>query len=102
MIKIKRGLDLPIDGKPDPSIKAPINTAKVAVLGVDFPGLKPTMLVEVGDTVKKGQPLFEDKKNPGVLFTAPEAGKVIEINRGEKRAFLSLVSDSECHSDYVF
>ena len=45
MIKIKRGLDLPIDGKPDPSIKAPINTAKVAVLGVDFPGLKPTMLV---------------------------------------------------------
>ena len=95
MIKIKRGLDLPIDGKPDPSIKAPINTAKVAVLGVDFPGLKPTMLVEVGDTVKKGQPLFEDKKNPGVLFTAPEAGKVIEINRGEKRAFLSLVIETD-------
>ena len=95
MIKIKRGLDLPIDGKPDPSIKDPIKVTKVAVVGVDFPGLKPTMLVEVGDKVKKGQPLFEDKKNPGVLFTAPEAGTVAEINRGEKRAFLSLVIETD-------
>ena len=95
MIKIKRGLDLPIDGKPDPSIKDPVKVTKVAVVGVDFPGLKPTMLVEVGDKVKKGQPLFEDKKNPGVLFTAPEAGTVAEINRGEKRAFLSLVIETD-------
>lgn len=95
MIKIKRGLNLPIDGKPSSEISEPVKTSKVALLGVDFPGLRPTMQVEVGDTVKKGQVLFENKKNPGVLFTAPEAGKVIEINRGEKRAFLSLVIETD-------
>lgn len=93
MIKIKRGLDLPIDGKPGLEIKEPINTTKVAVIGTDFPGLRPSMQVEVGDSVKKGQILFEDKKNPGVFYTAPAAGKVKEINRGEKRAFLSLEID---------
>ena len=29
--------------------------------------MKPKMLVNVGDTVKCGQPLFEDRKKPGVL-----------------------------------
>ena len=49
------------------------------------------MLVEAGDTVKKGQPLFEIKNNPGVKFTAPRAGTVTAVNRGERRAFQSLV-----------
>ena len=39
----------------------------VAILGEDYQGLKPTMLVAEGDKVTLGQPLFEDKKNPGVF-----------------------------------
>ena len=54
---------------------------KIALLGEDYHGLKPTMLVKVGDNVIKGQPLFEDKKNPGVNFISSASGKVIEINR---------------------
>ena len=56
------------------------------------------MAVDVGDEVKRGQLLFEDRKNPGVLFTAPGAGKVTAINRGAKRALLTMVielSDAE-------
>ncbi len=53
--------------------------------------MKPTLAVEVGDTVKKGQLLFSDKKTEGVIYTAPVAGKVTEINRGAKRSFQSLV-----------
>jgi Na+-transporting NADH:ubiquinone oxidoreductase subunit A len=53
--------------------------------------MKPTMLVQEGDQVKLGQPLFADKKNDGVQFTAPGSGKVIEINRGERRVFQSVV-----------
>jgi Na+-transporting NADH:ubiquinone oxidoreductase subunit A len=49
------------------------------------------MLVKEGDQVKLGQPLFADKKNEGVQFTAPGSGKVIEINRGERRVFQSVV-----------
>jgi Na+-transporting NADH:ubiquinone oxidoreductase subunit A len=61
------------------------------VLGIDFNGLKPTLLVAPGDRVRVGQPLFTDKKNPGVLFTAPATGRVVELHRGERRALISVV-----------
>ncbi len=91
MITIKKGLDLPISGKPENVIEDALAVRHVALLGEEFPGLRPTMLVQVGDEVKKGQPLFENKKNPGVFFTAPAAGRVVAINRGHQRVFQSLV-----------
>ncbi|MGN1393550.1 MAG: Na(+)-translocating NADH-quinone reductase subunit A [Succinivibrionaceae bacterium] len=91
MINIKKGLDLPISGKPDNTVNSGNAVKHVAILGSDFPGLKPSMLVSEGDSVSKGQVLFTDKKNPGVKYTAPIAGKVVAINRGAKRAFQSLV-----------
>ncbi len=91
MIKIRKGLDLPISGGASSELTKANNVTKVALLGSDYPGLRPTMLVDVGDSVKKGQPLFEDKKNPGVVYTAPLGGKVLEINRGERRCFVSMV-----------
>ncbi len=93
MIKIKQGVNLPIAGEPEQVVYDAPTPQHVAILGPDYQGMKPTMLVQVGDQVKKGQPLFEDKKNPGVLFTAPGGGKVSAINRGEKRVLLSVVID---------
>ncbi|WP_371195425.1 Na(+)-translocating NADH-quinone reductase subunit A [Glaciecola sp. SC05] len=91
MIKIKKGLDLPIQGEPEQTIVETINATKVAILGEEYIGMRPTMHVQVGDTVKKGQLLFEDKKNPGVKFVAPAAGEVVEVNRGAKRVLQSVV-----------
>lgn len=91
MIKIKKGLDLPIEGAPNQQIQDGAAVTRVAVLGEEYVGMRPTMFVQVGDTVKKGQVLFEDKKNPGVKFTAPAAGSVVEINRGAKRVLQSVV-----------
>jgi Na+-transporting NADH:ubiquinone oxidoreductase subunit A len=91
MIEIKTGLDLPIKGSPKQEIGEGNAIKRVAVIGSDYPGMKPTMLVQEGDQVKQGQPLFADKKNDGVQFTAPGSGKVIEINRGERRVFQSVV-----------
>jgi Na+-transporting NADH:ubiquinone oxidoreductase subunit A len=91
MIRIKKGLDLPISGAPEQGIEDARAVRSVAVLGEDFPGMKPTMLVKEGDSVRKGQVLFTDKKNPGVQYTAPAAGTVSSINRGAKRALLSVV-----------
>lgn len=88
---IKKGLDLPITGGPEQKIENGNKVSSVAVLGTDFVGMKPTMLVNEGDTVKLGQALFSDKKNPGVVFTAPGAGVVKAIHRGEKRALQSVV-----------
>ncbi len=91
MIKIKKGLDLPIKGAPQQQISDGAAVTRVAVLGEEYVGMRPTMHVQVGDKVAKGQILFEDKKNPGVKFTAPAAGEVVEVNRGAKRVLQSVV-----------
>jgi len=91
MIKIKRGLDLPITGSPEQRIDDARQVRSVAVVGFDYHGMKPTMEVREGDRVKLGQLLFSDKKTPGVIFTSPAAGIVSAINRGEKRVLQSVV-----------
>ncbi|MCK5075964.1 MAG: NADH:ubiquinone reductase (Na(+)-transporting) subunit A, partial [Calditrichia bacterium] len=90
-IKIKKGLQIPISGEPEQTISEGKQVEKVAIIGDDFVGMKPTMEVKVGDQVKLGQVLFIDKKTPGVKFTSPGAGEVLEINRGAKRHFESIV-----------
>ncbi|MDO4904738.1 MAG: Na(+)-translocating NADH-quinone reductase subunit A [Lautropia sp.] len=93
MVKIKRGLDIPISGTPVQQISDAKPVRSVAVIGFDYNGLKPTMAVQVGDRVRKGQPLFSDKTNPGVHMTAPAAGVVSAIHRGERRVLQSVVID---------
>ena len=95
MIKIRRGLDLPLSGAPQQSIDDAVAVSQVAVIGTDYVGMKPTMLVREGDRVKLGQVLFSDKKTEGVNFTAPAAGVVSTINRGAKRVLQSVVIDVE-------
>jgi Na+-transporting NADH:ubiquinone oxidoreductase subunit A len=90
-IKLKRGLTLPISGGPEQIIHPGRPVTRVALLGPDYVGLKPQFTIAVGDRVKLGQTLFTDKVYPQVRFTAPGAGQVVAINRGAKRAFLSLV-----------
>ncbi len=91
MINITKGLDLPLSGQPQQTISAGPEVKHVALISSDYPGLRPSMAVEVGSVVKKGQILFEDKKNPGTRYTAPAAGTVVAINRGERRFFQSIV-----------
>ncbi len=89
--RIKKGLDLPIAGSPDPTIHDAASPRAVAVMADDYPGMKPTMHVAAGDTVRRGQVLFDDKKREGVRYTAPGAGTVLAVNRGAKRALQSVV-----------
>lgn len=102
MIKIKRGLNIPIAGEPEAAIDNSKKPTSVAVVGFDYVGMKPTMLVHEGDKVAKGQALFEDKKTPGVIYTAPAAGKVTAINRGAKRVFQSMVIELDGEEEITF
>ncbi len=102
MITIKKGLDIPISGTPTQVINDGNTITRVALLGEEYVGMRPTMHTRVGDVVKKGQVLFEDKKNPGVKFTAPASGKVAEINRGAKRVLQSVVIDVEGNEQVTF
>lgn len=102
MIKIKKGLDLPIAGRPVQEIYDGPAISHVAVLGEEYVGMRPSMRVKEGEQVRKGQPLFEDKKNPGVIFTAPASGTVVAINRGEQRVLQSVVIKVEGSEQVTF
>ncbi|OEY67116.1 Na(+)-translocating NADH-quinone reductase subunit A [Marinobacter sp. X15-166B] len=91
MITIKKGLDLPISGAPEQTITDGNTVRHVALIGFDYNGMKPTMVVKEGDRVKRGTLLFTDKKTEGVRYTSPAAGVVKEVNRGERRVFQSIV-----------
>ncbi|MBZ7670806.1 Na(+)-translocating NADH-quinone reductase subunit A [Klebsiella grimontii] len=93
MIKITKGLNLPIAGMPSQQISSKPAVKHVALLGEEYIGMRPSMAVREGDRVQKGQLLFEDKKNPGVRFTAPASGTISAIHRGERRVLQSVVID---------
>lgn len=101
MMTIKKGLDLPINGVPSDEITTHTPT-HVALIGYDYVGMRPTMQVKEGDVVKKGQVLFLDKKREGVAHTAPASGRIVAINRGERRIFQSIVIEVAGDDEQTF
>ena len=95
MHRLKQGLDLPLAGAPAQAIEPARPVRHVGVLGDDWHGLKPTFHVQPGQQVRLGDLLFEDKKRPGVRHTAPAAGTVKALHRGERRSFQSLVIECD-------
>ncbi len=90
-IRIEKGLDVPVAGAPELTISDGNAVATVGLVGWDTPGLKPRMAVAVGDRVRRGQLLYVDKRNPDVYYTAPGAGIVKAIHRGQRRVLNSVV-----------
>ncbi len=90
---ITRGLDIPLAGAPTQRIDEAPEATRVALVAADYIGLKPTLRVQVGDRVERGSVLFEDKRTPGVAFTAPAAGTIAAVHRGDRRALQSVVID---------
>lgn len=96
IIKLRKGLNIPIEGKAVSSvteIKKEIKT--VAVCPPDFTGYIPRVAVAEGDAVKVGTPLFADKRNEAQKITSPVSGKVVGIDRGERRKLLSVRIESD-------
>jgi Na+-transporting NADH:ubiquinone oxidoreductase subunit A len=89
--KIRNGLNIPIAGQPKQEIHPGPMIHHVALSGLDYPGLKPKLLVAPGDSVGLGQALFIDKRDPSVQYASPGQGTVIEINRGARRVLETIV-----------
>ncbi len=100
VIKIKKGLNIPLKGKAEKVLTDPGLPGKFAVKPIDFPGIRPKMLVRPDDAVKAGTPLFFDKYKPGVMFTSPVSGRVVAVNRGERRKILEVVIKRDDRIDY--
>ena len=96
-IKIKRGMDIKLEGAPSLDVHKANSPATFAIKPTDFKGLVPKMLVKQGDEVQAGDCLFADKKNDRICFTAPISGEIAEVVRGDRRAILAvkILTDSE-------
>ncbi len=89
--RIRNGLDIPITGAPEQVIHQGPLIQHVALSGLDYPGLKPRLLVAPGDSVGLGQPLFIDKHDPAVQYGSPGQGTVMAVNRGARRVLETIV-----------
>ncbi|MEX0962932.1 MAG: Na(+)-translocating NADH-quinone reductase subunit A [Pseudohongiellaceae bacterium] len=90
-IKLDKGFDVPIANLPEQVIDPGPSLSTLAMLGTDYLGLKPKVLVQPGQVVAAGEPLFLDKHNPEVNYSAPGTGRVVAVNRGRRRALQSIV-----------
>jgi Na+-transporting NADH:ubiquinone oxidoreductase subunit A len=105
-IKTTKGLNIPIEGQPTGSVKplyADGHFVATHLIGLDltsFYDVKFKLLTEVGDLVKIGQPLLENKSIPGLMFVSPAGGVVKEIRRGLKRSLQSIVIEVKSPEEY--
>lgn len=100
-IKSRRGLNVPIHGAvSSPDVHSTPTPSRVALLPQESWGIKVKMLAQVGDAVKLGTPLYCDRRDEAVLFGSPGAGKVVSINRGERRSVLSVVIELEQREEH--
>lgn len=94
-IKIKRGLDIPLGGKPSEEVTQDTVSKKYAIYPDDFPGVTWKTTVKVGDKVEAGDVLFHDKLTGSICLVSPVAGEIKEINRGERRHINYISLESE-------
>ncbi len=91
VIKIKKGLNIQIQGTAEKIYLTPERSETYAVKPPDFPRLMPKLAVKVGHKVKAGTILFFDKYKPDIKFASPVSGEVTAVNRGERRRILEVV-----------
>ena len=101
-IRIRKGLNIPIAGAPEQRIDDANAIGWAALVAKDYRGLRPHLMVEVGDRVRLGQPVLTDKGNPDVLFTSPGCGEVVAIHRGVRRSLQSVVIRLEGDEEETF
>ncbi|NLY25902.1 MAG: Na(+)-translocating NADH-quinone reductase subunit A [Bacteroidales bacterium] len=99
-IKIKKGLQIPLLGVSDETLRGEITSEFVRICPEDFHGITPKLAVKVGDTVKAGTALFYDKNHADMLFASPVSGVITEIERGAKRRILNIVIKADSSSIY--
>lgn len=101
VIKIKKGLDIPLAGMAEKKIGQCPMPGLFAIKPGDFHGVVPKVVVKEGDEVKIGTVLFHDKANADVKFVSPASGRVKSINRGEQRRVLEVIVESDGKDSYL-
>lgn len=95
IIKIKKGLDIPLKGSLTDEIITDTSATGFGIIPDDYPGMRWRVLVAPGDDVKVGSPVMEDKEGMGIKVVAPVCGKVVEVKRGDRRKVLAVTFQKE-------
>lgn len=100
VIKLTKGLDIPMEGKAAAEIKSISRPAVYAIVPDHYAGIKPKMLVREGDVVKAGTALFCDKSHESMLFASPVSGKIAAVVRGDRRKVMEIRIEADQTIDY--
>ena len=100
IIKLRKGLNLNLVGKPVEELRTVGGSATYALVPDDFHGVVPKVTVRQGDRVKAGDVLFCDKNIPDICFVSPVSGEVTGVNRGERRKVLSITVKADDVVEY--
>lgn len=101
-IKLKKGFDINIIGKPQNKLAENFNSKTFAVKPVNFKGIAPIpkMTVAEGDEVLAGDVLFFNKKTPEIKYCSPVSGVVKEIKRGAKRSIIEVIIQADAQNSF--
>ena len=91
IIRLKKGLDIPLAGKADPTVSETVIPTLIGIVPDDFPGFTWRLQVKPGETVSAGTPLLADKDSATICLVAPAGGTVKEVRRGERRKIEAVV-----------
>ncbi|MDL2265977.1 Na(+)-translocating NADH-quinone reductase subunit A [Parabacteroides sp. OttesenSCG-928-G07] len=101
VIKIKKGLDINLKGKPSDTILGGNKSDLYAIVPDSYNGIYPKVIAKVGDKVQAGSVLMIDKNRPEIKFVSPVSGEVIAVNRGLKRKVLNIEVRPDEDIEYV-
>ncbi|MFO7714599.1 4Fe-4S dicluster domain-containing protein [Desulfosarcina sp.] len=90
-IHLKKGFSPRIAGLPERQLRLLDLPRHVGMAPAQIPFVKPRLLVEEGDSVSIGSPLFEDKRNPRIRFLSPGGGRITRIAFGPRRVIHQIV-----------
>ncbi|MCU0540334.1 MAG: NADH-quinone reductase, partial [Desulfobacterales bacterium] len=84
-LHLKKGYHLRLSGRPAADLDILPRPAQLGVVPERLRFVKPRLMVSVGDRVRVGSVLFEDKRHPGVRYRSPGGGTVSAVTFGPRR-----------------
>lgn len=93
--KLKKGLNINLEGTPEQKYASVKDATKVTLVPDDLVGSTPKLVVRVGDAVKAGDVIWNDKLHPEIKIVSPVSGTVEDVVRGDRRKLLGVVISND-------
>lgn len=91
VVHLKKGFSPRVAGSPGTSLRNLARPDHVGLVPAQIPFVKPRLRVKKGDSVSIGTPIFEDKRDPRIVFVSPGGGVVEDIVFGRRHVIEKIV-----------